>query len=397
MKKRILFVDDQPNAWRELEPVANALGEGWAVEFAATTTEALALQSRSPCDAIVAELRLPVVNGAQFLNEIMQRHPRTIRFVMSDLSDVSAVMKCVGTAHQFLRKPCDPAVLQVALQRALSLDIWLPNEAVTSLLAKMQRLPSPPGLYFQVVKELQSDQASLDQIGAIIARDPAMTAKILQLVNSTVFGLPQPVNSPAEAVLLLGVETTKSLILLAHGYSYYSRLEKSGFSIDELWRHSLTTAQFAQRIARCELSNSFSVEEVYTAGLLHDMGKLILAANLPDQYRRASQLAQTGKLPMWEAEQQVFGACHAEIGACLMAIWGLPISIVETLALHHHPACLINQGFAALTAVHVANAIEHAEIAHSDQIVVDHEYLAGIGLDNHLPAWREVCRQNSEP
>jgi HD-like signal output (HDOD) protein len=392
MKKRILFVDDQPRTRQELTTSLADLGNEWEPIHSASSTEALALLARSRFEAVVADLRLPVVTGAQFLDEVMQRHPHIIRIIMSDLADNLSVMKCIGTAHQFLRKPCDVQTLRTALNRAESLDVWLPNEKVSRLLAQMHKLPSPPQLYFQVVKELQSDNASLDRVGALIAQDPAMTAKVLQLVNSTVFGLPQIIVSPTEAVLLLGVEATNSMILLAHSYSYYQSVEAADFSLDELCQHSLRTATFARCIADAELADETLRKEAYTGGMLHDIGKLVLATNLPKLYREVHQLVESRHIALWEAEQEVFGATHAELGACLLAIWALPITIVETLALHHLPARLVSQGFSALTTVHVANAIEHAQSSGSSELAVDRDYLAGLGLEDRLPVWQEACR-----
>ena len=392
MKRRILFVEEQPQVRRELETALASLGGVFELAFVPSSADALARLDKEPFDAVVTELRLSVVNGAQLLNEVMQRHPKVLRFVLSDLSDRQATMKCVGTAHQFLSKPCDPQTLAAALERALAYDNWLPGEKVRGLLAQMHKLPSPPQLYFQVVRELQSADASLDAIGALIARDPAMTAKILQLVNSAVFGLKRTVASPAEAVMFLGVDTTKSVILLAHSFSYFDQIKDSDFSIENLWKHSIRTGNFARWIAQLEQSDKPMVEEAYTAGMLHDLGKLALAANLPQQYTDAAMRAASRNIPLWEAEEQVLGASHAELGASLLAIWGLPVGIVEAVALHHHPARFLSQSFCPLTAVHAANAIEHAESSGAAKLPVDTDYLAQLGLDSRLPAWWEHCK-----
>jgi putative nucleotidyltransferase with HDIG domain len=256
----------------------------------------------------------------------------------------------------------------------------------------LPKLPSPPQLYFQVVKELQSPDASLESVGALIARDPAMTAKILQLVNSAVFGLKRTVASPAEAVMYLGIDTTKSVILLAHSFSYFDQLKEADFSAENLWKHSIRTANFARWIAQLEGVGQPIIEEAYTAGMLHDLGKLALAANLPQQYSEAAMIAASRGVPLWEAEEQVLGANHAELGASMLAIWGLPIGIIEAVALHHHPTKFFSQTFCPLTAVHAANAIEHAESSAIASLPVDADYLAQLGLDQRLPVWWEQCK-----
>ena len=396
MKKNILFVEEQPKARRELEASLAGLTDRYDMRFVGSGTDALEKVETMAFDAVVTELRLSVVNGAQLLNEVMQRQPRALRFVLSDLSDRQATMKCVGTAHQFLSKPCDPGTLSAALDRALAYENWLPSERVRTVLMQLHKLPSPPQLYFQVVRELQSPEASLENVGALIARDPAMTAKVLQLVNSAVFGLHRAVASPAEAVMYLGIDTTKSVILLAHSFSYFDQIRDSEFSVENLWKHSIRTGNFARWIAQREQADKQLIEESYTAGMLHDLGKLALAANLPGKFTEAAMLAASRGCPLWEAEEQVLGASHAEIGACMLAIWGLPIGIVEAVALHHHPTKFLSQGFCPLTAVHAANAIEHAESSGSAHLPVDADYLAQLDLDGRLPVWWEACREEEK-
>lgn len=392
MKRKILLVEEQPKVRQELESSLHAIADSFEFTLVGSGTEALERMEHDSFDAVVTDLRLSVINGAQLLNEVMERHPKVLRFVLSDLSDRQATMKCVGTAHQFLSKPCDPHTLASALERALAFQNWLPGEKVRSLLAQMHKLPSPPQLYFQVVKMLQSPDSSLEGVGEIIARDPAITAKILQLVNSAVFGLKRSVASPVEAVMFLGIDTTKSVILLAHSFSYFDRIKDSDFSVENLWKHSIRTGNFARLIARTEKAAKEVVDEAYTAGMLHDIGKLALAANLPQQYTEAAMVAASRRIPLWEAEEQVFGSNHAELGASMLAIWGLPIGIIEAVALHHHPAQFLSQSFCPLTAVHAANALEHAEASGATDLPVDADYLAQLGLDQRLPVWWEQCR-----
>lgn len=389
MKRKILVVEEQPKARHELETALSSLANDFEFTLVGSGTDALHRLEGETYDAVVTELRLSIVNGAQLLNEVMQRHPKVLRFVLSDLSDRQATMKCVGTAHQFLSKPCDPQTLASALERALAFANWLPGERVRTLLAQLHKLPSPPQLYFQVVKALQSPDSSLEDIGEMIARDPAITAKILQLVNSAVFGLKRSVASPVEAVMFLGIDTTKSVILLAHSFSYFDRIKDSDFSVDNLWKHSIRTGNLARLIARLEQAPKAMIEESYTAGMLHDIGKLALAANLPQQYSEAAMISASRRIPLWEAEEQVLGANHAELGASMLAIWGLPVGIVEAVALHHHPSRFLSQSFCPLTAVHAANALEHAESSGAAGLPVDSDYLAQLGLDQRLPVWWE--------
>ena len=214
-----MLVGDGPRGLQSLRSLASGLGPTWEVVGAPGLAEAQSHLAQEAFDAIVAELRISGASGLQFLNQITELHPRTERFLLADLSDKQAVTKCVGTSHHYLATPCDPQTLCAAIDRAFSLDGWLMNENVRRFIAQMQKLPSIPSLYFQVVKELQSPTSSLETIGNIIAKDLVMTAKLLQLINSAVFGLRRQIANPTEAVLCLGAETTKSVLLLAHTFS----------------------------------------------------------------------------------------------------------------------------------------------------------------------------------
>ena len=397
MKKRILFAGDDAALRSELHDQLGGTHGPWEMAFARNGTEALATLGQGPCDAVVADLQLPG-GGAQLLDEVMKRQPKAIRFILGEFSASSATMKCVGTAHQFLLKPTDAQTVRSALERAFTLETWLPSETVQRLIASIHKLPSPPNLYFQVVEELQSPSASLESVGQLIAQDPMMSAKLLQLVNSAVFGLQLQVSHPNEAVMYLGAETTKSLILLAHTFSYFDEVKASGFSIDLLWRHSLQTANFAQWIAEVESGAPDVENQSFTAGMVHDIGKLILAANLPEKFSEALQLARHQGIQLWEAERDLFGANHAEVGACLLGIWGLPMPIVESVALHHHPTQLLSKTFCPLAAVHAANILEHQTCPDNHGLrfaAIDETYLAGLGVGDRVEAWREHCAAKS--
>ena len=395
-RKRILFVGEDLALWDQLQSEAVGFSATWDVAFAKSGLQALASLTQSPCDAVIADMQIPGMTGAQLLEEVMQRSPTTLRFIRASMGDQQASMKCVGTAHQYLVKPCDAHTIGLALDRAFSLEAWLPSEAVQKLIAQMKKLPSPPNLYFKIVAELQSPDSSIEQIGTMVAQDPVLSAKLLQVVNSAVFGLQLQVVSASEAVMYLGMETTKALVLLAHTFSYFDKVRTPEFSVERLWKHSVTTGKLAEQIARAERCETAVVGQAFTGGMLHDIGKLLLAANVPEGFKEALVKAREEKVLASEAEVSVFGASHGELGACLLSIWGLPMPIVEAVALHHHPIRFLSRQFCPLTAVHAANAIEHelqVENAGASCATADAGYLTELGLIERMDVWRDLCRE----
>jgi HD-like signal output (HDOD) protein len=260
---------------------------------------------------------------------------------------------------------------------------------------QMRWLPSPPSIYFNLLQEMRSPNASVDRIGQLIAQDPAVSAKVLQLANSAVFGLQLQVVQPEEAVAYIGLETTMALVLLAHSFSSFEPLRPSLFSAEELWRHSLATGQFARAIAVAENHGGEISAQAFAAGLLHDIGKLLFAANLPQPYAKAVALARDERIPVSQAEKRILGADHAEAGGALLGIWGLPSPVVEAVALHHAPVVTTSQGFTPLTAVHTANFIEHESRANESGVepALAWDYLAALGLDDRAEEWRRICME----
>lgn len=395
--KKILFVDDEPSILDGLKRLLRPLRHEWGMAFAQSGQAALETLAGGDFDVVVSDMRMPGMDGAELLEKISEQYPQIVRIVLSGQSSKEAAMRAVGTAHQFLAKPCDSDTLKRTIDRAFNLRGVLANESLVRVLAQAKSLPSMPGLYLEMTEELQHPDASIQRIGKIISKDPAMAAKILQLVNSAFFGLSRKVTGAEEAAALLGTETLASLVLSIGVFSEFDEVKVNGFDLKSIWNHSTRSAAIAKAITAAEKNEKNLVDEAMMAGLLHDTGKLILAQNLPEEYGNIIARAQTPGMSMHDAEEQVLGASHAEIGAYLFGLWGLPDSIVETVAFHHQPAKCASNEFDTLTAVHVASALEH-HCAKGDEAGgtiegLDLEYLATLGLADRVPEWRDICRQ----
>lgn len=387
----ILFVDDELLVLEGLKRMLRPLRQEWQMNFLASGAAALKFMETNPVDVVVADMRMPGMNGAQLLNEVMKRYPQTVRLILSGHADQELILQCVGTTHQYLSKPCDAEMLKRTVQRAASLGNSLQNEAVKKLVARMDRLPTIPSLYTQMIETLQSPEVALEDVARIVQRDPGMTAKILKLVNSAFFGLSWPVASPAEAISHLGIETVKSLVLSLQVFSQYQLVRSGGISVNDVWTHSLRTAEAAREFARYENLPAKELDEAFVGGLLHDVGKLVLACNCAADYEKVCRLAQTESTPLLEAERQIFACTHADVGGYLLGLWGLPVPVVEALSFHHAPALSLNEHFSPLAAIHAANALVHKETPASAKLDLD--YLSKLGVAHHIPIWRDELQQ----
>lgn len=397
MNEKVLFVDDDPALLEELRRLLRPLQGEWEMAFVHSGAEALETLAARPFDVVISDTCMPEMSGVELLAKVRQHYPKVVRVILSDCANEELKLKSVRPAHQYLAKPCDVRAIKAMVGRACALRNLLSNEALQRLVTQLQSLPSLPSLYTVLVGELQSPNTSAKKIGGIISQDLGMTAKILQMVNSAFFGVRRHVSSPAEAVNLLGLETVTTLVLTIQVFSQFRQGQVPGFSPNALWNHSLRVGLFAKRIAQNEGQQVTMANDAFTAGLLHDAGHLVLAANLPKLYAERTKLIQTHRLVPDEAELQVFGATHAEVGAYLLGLWGLPDAIVETVAFHHHPRRCLVQGFGPLTAVHAGNVLVHGTETQSLRVetcaaTLDLDYLKELGLLERLSAWREICR-----
>ena len=366
----------------------------WEWLYAGDGMGAVDVLTRRDCDAVVADLRLGGLTGLQLLNHVMMQWPRVHRVILADLGDVEALLRCVGGGHQFLARPCEAQRLKVVLERAFTLDFWLPNLAVRRLLGSLPGLPSPAEPYHAVVAALEAGR--LDTAASCISNDPPLAAKVLQLANSAAYGPPLDESDPAHAAAELGLENVRRMILLAHTASAFRDADPMHEWVTAAWRHAQRTSKLARSVAEAEGAPLELVLQAAIGGLLHDLGKVALAVNLPEEHLSARRLAVAQQVPLWEAEQRVFGATHGEVGGVLLGLWGLPMPVVEAVALHHHPACLLSDGFCPLTAVHVANILEQAPTLERARERLDLCYLDGLALVDRVDVWWQRMRALQE-
>ncbi len=387
-KTRVLFVDDEPNALQWLKRTLHPLGDRWDMAFAESGERALEMMAQHPWQVVVSDMRMPRMNGAELLTRLKQQYPQTVRVIISDYADRSSVMDCVGTAHQFLSKPCHPDELRTAIDRACAFNGCLKSQRIKQIIGEMECLPALPSILNEVLQHLQEETPDIDKIGQLISQDIGMTAKLLRLVNSGFFGLQSEVTHPAEAVSYLGLETIKGLMLSTQAFATYEKRDTGPVAMEALWRHSLEVADLARRIAQDVGTERATADESFIAGMLHDTGKLALAVNLPAQYESVFGAAANLGLSLHAAEEAAFGAHHGDIGGHLLSLWGLPGRVVNAITYHHEPQLDGGSDFTPTLAVHIANALRH-EAADPEVEHLDSRLLADLALADSVDRWRK--------
>ena len=397
MAKRILFVDDEPNVLAGLQRTLRPMQSEWEMEFVQSGEDALQALDLQPFHAVVTDMRMPGMTGAQLLDIVRDRFPQTIRIVLSGQSERESLVRSISSAHQFLSKPCEAEKLKSVIEGTVALANLLEDEALKKFISRLKCVPSIPSIYQEFTKEMRSNDPSAARLGKIISEDMGMTSKILQTVNSAGYGVRMEISDTTRAVMLLGIDTIQAMLLSLGVFSSFDPRVLSVQEASRLWDHSVTVGRFSKLIAKAEGVAPADLGSYESAGLLHDIGKLVMASADPKEYRLIENVAFATETDQCVVEREVFGCSHPEVGAYLLGLWGLPSQITEAVAWHHQPSKSPVTKFSTLAAVHVASALDGHMTESSDESpeqmapVFDDAFLARLGLTGRREVWTQLC------
>jgi HD-like signal output (HDOD) protein len=371
---QILFVDDDKSVLDGLRRSMHSMRAEWNMSFATGGAEALALLAVAPADVVVTDMRMPGMTGRDLLAEVKRLYPEAVRFILSGYAESSSIMQVAGTAHQYLSKPCDVATLKAAVTRAFALRLLLHDERLVRRIGQVDTLPSLPSVYQRILACLREPEPDIAEVGRIIGADMVMTAMILKLANSAFFGAGKSFKTAQRAVSFLGLDTIAGLVLGHSLFKEFAAAELGGLNLEQLWQHSLLAAAGARALALHEGWGTARAEEAFLAGVLHDLGKLVLATR-PD--------------PSADISIEVPTSDHAEAGAYLLGLWGFPDPLIEAIAFHHTPSKAAAQEFGLTGMLHVADRMAHMTEA-SGEVDFEVGYLESVGVAAHVAGWLSV-------
>ncbi len=386
---RILFVDDEPEILSGLRRMLAPRRNDWDMAFVGSGADALAEMASADFDVVVTDMRMPGMTGAELLAEVAKRHPGAARIILSGAASESDMLLSTESAHQYLAKPCERERLEDVIERARILKRQLDPAELFGAVSIPNRLPAFPTTTTKLVQEAQSDDPSLERLAAIAAEDAALSAKLLQLVNSSFFGLARDVADPREAAKLLGSSRVVSLSL---GSGLYSQIppEATGYFFDRLWARSVAIASGAERIGLSLAAGREIQGLCYMSGLLSVTGTLVLASGMTARYLSIANSAT--QIATEDDVKSLFGATSAQFAAYILGLWGLPATVVEAVAFHRTPSSLgSGPGRIPLTAVHIAAVAVEAAASGVD-IQLDEAFLSDQGLLERVPELLDVCR-----
>lgn len=392
--KRILFVDDESNILDGIRRALHADRDRWDMQFVVGGEAALQACAAYSFDVVICDMRMPGMDGATLLGHIRDRFPNTARIILSGFSDAALATRAIPVAHRFLAKPCNASEIHSAIERVCAMQDLLSSPELRKIVGAVSELPSLSATYTDLTNALRDPKTSIRQVAEIIERDIAMSAKVLQLANSAFFGLARRVTSLPGAVSCLGMETIKNLALTSEIFRVFAPDSRVPQSVcDSIQQHAIRTAAIAGLLPVERGTRDITA----VAALLHDIGSLFLASAMPNEFCTIlSRAGERGCKP-FEAEEELLGTSHAEIGAYLLGLWGIPSLAVEAIAHHHHPTRIPHTAFDCTVAVYVADLLadeleDHPEGSTGVEIAEsDRACLEALGVLTKLPEFRELA------
>lgn len=352
--KRILFVDDDDAVLDGLRARLRALRSTWEMVFVESGSRAITELEHASFDVVVSDMRMPRMDGTELLATVAQRWPQIVRIVLSGYAEEEKTTRLLAVAHQHLSKPCDVMQLENAINRCIQLHDLLRAQRLRAIVGRVVQLPAIPRVYARLRTLVDSDDASVQEVARVIASDPAIAAKVLQVVNSSFFRLAKRITRIDQAVAYLGFAAVRNVVMSVEVFSQWGSAKNPSLIDPE---HLQARAQKVAALSRALAEGTSFCDDAMLAGLLHNIGYWILTQECPDDLERAFTLARERSIPQHLAEREIIGASHAEIGAYLLGIWGLPHAIVEAVAFQHTPDEVQHAQFDVLAALAIAQCV----------------------------------------
>jgi putative nucleotidyltransferase with HDIG domain len=387
--RRVLFVDNDLPTREIYEQLPTYWGIGQEVHTAGTAGEALRLLDALTYDVVVSELVLPDMPGLDFLGKVLQAHPGAARIVITGNNDNLKAAEALNIAHRFFSKPFSFEVLGSLLEHLSQNNYLLNNEKIRRMIFKTGALPVLPGTWVELTGLLDRADTHISDIARIVEQDPGLTGRLLHTVNSAYFGIARKVVSCSEAIQIVGLELIRGLMMGMKIFDYYKNSPFVRTVFGRIWDHSLKTAAGARKLCEVERLPLDMGNVAFTGGLLHDIGKLIFAANAEAEYRKVIEQSDETGVPLHEVERGVFGVTHAEIGAYLFTLWGFPDPVVQAVANHH--ALEGVESFTPALAIHISQCLQRAK--EDDLGGLNMELIDGLNFGGRIPMWKRALEE----
>lgn len=358
----------------------------------------LRLLEEQICDAVMIPCTMRAQVDIEFMTRISNIQPNAVRiFLGAEFWNAKNKAKAADIAHRIYPNEVKVEEVGDSLEYQTKLLKVLNRSSLQKYVSKVGCLPTPPKLYTQLTDAVTSEMADLTEISAIVEQSPAVVAQVMKQVNSAFFGFNRTITDLKEAILMLGVRNLRSLVLSSQlNDQFKSNQNWDYFSFEQLNQRSLLVARLSQAICRRAGANKVTQDQAFLAGLLHDLGILIMASHDAEQYKKILNYSVKKQKPTYLVEKAAFGFFHGEVAGALLALWNLPPQVIEAVMFHHVPHLSKDTSFSPLTAVHIADAMLPSVHVEGDCDLASSlslRYLDQVGVMEEVPQWRIVANE----
>ena len=376
---KILFVDDEQLVLDGIKRQMRRISE-WECQFCDSGKEALRILENDTFDVIVSDMRMPEMSGAELLSSVAVWHPSLVRIALSGYAELKLTLRTAPVAHHYLLKPCKTEMIRQTIERAMNITHLVDSAALEDFFDDLDEIPATPLIHASLTKLLCDPDAKPADVVKLIDSRPALKQKTLALANSIITGHLHRSDDILQAIFRLGYPMLRNLVFSVEVFEYWpQKLTASESDVETLRLHSVATAQMAAKF----FSDDTISNDAFIAGMLHDVGKLLILLYLPDAHREIQRLCQTEGTSPTDAELKILGVDHAMIGAKLLAKWEQPYNIIESVWYHHSPWVrpFANPELDLLSAVYLADNFQRMD-------EVSMAYVKNIGLEDEYELWR---------
>jgi HD-like signal output (HDOD) protein len=387
---RVLFVDKDPQVFAELIEGLRRLEAPSLLEICHSAAEATDFLSRAVVDVLICGPKMPGISDSSFLREVRGRYPHVIRYLLAGENKADALSGAASLAHQTVVRTCEAGELYRMMQGAVCQVGSIREERVSRALSRLESLPNRNAMMSDFLQLLSGQTPSVEQICSTVSKHPGMVARLLKIANSPLFGQTGRIQNLDDAIGLLGLDMVASLFFSMQVLTLEAPPKESRLEVESLWAHSVQVSVLARRLGMHLHTPSLALREAVTASLLHDLGKVVLANAMPVDFAAAHIRAVSDGIPGWQAEQSVLGNTHAEVGGCLLRLWGFPKGLIDAVSNHHTPHRAPEGSARTTLLVHLSDAVVHAIDGRNESVLLDTACLESLQLPTSLAHWISI-------
>ncbi|KAF0152591.1 MAG: metal-dependent hydrolase HDOD [Ignavibacteria bacterium] len=389
MNTKVLIITDDENLQNEIINTKAGFPNIIEFEFAVSEDEAKRLLGTSTFQIIGVEYSSKITNGIEFLGFVKEKYPKTFRILFTDSSERERAVYSTCDAHRFINKPLKNSEFDKSLTYFQNLVKYELDSKLVSAILGIGVIPTLPEVYVRLEREINRQEVSISRIADIISNDPLVVAKIMHIVYSSFYNISKSIVNLVHAINFLGLDIIKSLVLYIKVFIIKNQpLELQNY-LKKVRDHSIDVAKVSKAIMNLESGNRELIDAAYIAGLLHDIGKIILV-QCDDKVKRLAFVKEhiNGEKQL-ENEFEKFGVSHVNAGAFLLSTWNFPENLIEAIALHHQPEIIKNGELGVSQVVYIANAL----INSSDTVI---EQIKNVYGAEKVDSWFEFIPEQIE-